>query len=162
MAKKTTITAALVILVVLPLALVGAFVSASDAQTAAVERIAGTDRFATAAEISHVYWEDQREVTAVYIANGTTMVDAVSAGATLGTLPSRGFLERGPLLLVTRDAIHPETRAELERLNAGDPERDDNLPSPPCRVVVFGGTSAVSDAVVADIQSYVDPNQAKC
>jgi putative cell wall-binding protein len=97
-------------------------------------RLNGNDRYQTAAQISMATW-DQGEVLEVVLANGTTFPDALAWGAS--------GLGSGPLLLTERDRLPDATRAELARLK-------------PCYVVVLGGTSAVSDAVFADAEQYVD------
>lgn len=85
-------------------------------------RIAGADRYATAAAISSAFWEPG-QATVVYIANGWT-VDATAAGASVN----------GPILLVDYGETVPSvTLAEITRLA-------------PVQVVAIGGTASVSDA----------------
>ena len=90
-------------------------------------RVAGLDRFATAARLSESAFEPG--VPAVYVASGASVADALVAGAAAGATGA-------PLLLVDRDTVPGATAAELERLRPG-------------RVVVIGGTAAVSDAVLS-------------
>ena len=94
-----------------------------------VTRRAGSDRYATAAAVSAgMFWP---QPPMVFIATGTDFPDALSAGA-------QG-VNRGPMLLVTRDSVPEATAAELRRLR-------------PNTVAVVGGPSAVSDQVVAQLR----------
>lgn len=88
------------------------------------ERIAGDDRYATAALLAE--HARQAGVPVVYVVNGTSLADAVVAAAA-------GRIAGGPVLLVTPGAIPATTRRALAVLAPG-------------RVIVIGG--AVSDAVV--------------
>jgi len=93
---------------------------------APVERLAGLDRFATAAAISRSAFPDGART--VYVATGADYPDALAGGAAAAAA-------EGPVLLVG-DGVPEVTAAELERLS-------------PERIVVLGGAAAVSDAVVA-------------
>jgi putative cell wall-binding protein/uncharacterized protein YkwD len=95
------------------------------ATSAQVTRIAGPDRFATAAMISQAHFAPGRQV--VYLATGANFPDALAGGAAAG-------LQDGPILLTTRDAVPTATAAELQRLH-------------PARIVVLGSAAIVSDAV---------------
>ena len=88
-------------------------------------RIGGTNRYATAAAISEATF--QPLVPVVYLATGEAFPDALAGAAA-------GAFSGGPVLLVTKDAVPPETDAELQRLL-------------PVSIVILGGTSAVSPAV---------------
>jgi putative cell wall-binding protein len=96
--------------------------------TAAVStaRLAGADRFATAAAVSAATFAPEAPVA--YVASGESWPDALAAAPVAAA-------EGGPVLLVTRDAIPEATVAELDRLR-------------PRRIVVLGGPAVVSDAVV--------------
>jgi putative cell wall-binding protein len=101
-----------------------------------VDRYSGVDRYATAALISNQTFAPS--VPVVYVATGTAFPDALSGGPA-------AFDDGGPLLLVTKDAIPSATQEELTRLAA-------------TKVIVLGGTAAVSDAVVTALDAYsVDP-----
>lgn len=100
--------------------------------TGGVSRIAGADRFATAARISAAYFAPGAPVA--YIATGRSFPDALSAGAAAARLG-------GPVLLVEQAAIPAVVRAELIRLA-------------PKRIVVAGGPASVGDAVVAALRSF--------
>jgi putative cell wall-binding protein len=99
--------------------------------TGSVTRIGGADRYATAVQLSAATFSPGVEVA--FIATGSGFADALAAGpAALGD---------GPVLLATRDAIPSSTAAELDRLNPG-------------RIVVLGGESVVSAAVLEAARSY--------
>jgi spore germination protein YaaH/putative cell wall-binding protein len=100
--------------------------------TGPVTRLAGGDRYATAAAISRAYFA--RGVPVAYVATGANFPDALSAGAAAAT---RG----APVLLVKRDAVPAATAAELTRLRPG-------------RIVVIGGTAVVGSAVASRLASY--------
>ncbi|HYD08575.1 MAG TPA: cell wall-binding repeat-containing protein, partial [Acidimicrobiales bacterium] len=86
-------------------------------------RIAGTNRYETAAALS----ARMGNVDTVYVATGHDYADALAVGPVAG-------IEGAALLLVEPDAVPEATADELERIGAA-------------RVVVVGGTAAVSDAV---------------
>ncbi|MBN9154220.1 MAG: cell wall-binding repeat-containing protein [Microbacterium sp.] len=93
-----------------------------------VGRVAGADRFGTAVEVSQsIYPSGSPDV--VYLANGMNYPDALAAGP--------AAIKHGGVLLTTGATSLPAaTAAELTRLA-------------PARIVVAGGTGAVSDAVLA-------------
>ena len=100
--------------------------------TGTVTRQAGPNRYATAAAISAGAFSPG--VPVAYVALGTNFPDALAAAAAAGHLG-------GPLLLVTTSSIPAETAAELARLKPG-------------RIVVAGGISVVSDAVLGALAAY--------
>lgn len=89
-----------------------------------VRRLAGANRYATSAAISATF----EEADTVYLATGANFPDALAGAALAAQGPS-------PVLLTTPDQLPPEVEAELARLS-------------PDTVVVLGGPTAVSDAVV--------------
>lgn len=89
--------------------------------TGSVSRVGGADRYATAANLSRSTYA--AGVLVVYVATGTGFADALSAAA-LGA----------PVLLARPLCVPASTKAELDRLD-------------PVRVVVLGGTAALSDDV---------------
>lgn len=97
----------------------------------AVERIHGSDRYGTAAQISST-WSPGPAVA--YLASGENYPDAMPAGALGGT-------HDGPVLLAKQDRLPSVTATELERLQ-------------PEHIVVLGGAQAVSDAVLAQLKDY--------
>ena len=102
------------------------------ATSGTVQRIAGDNRYATAARVSADTFAPG--VAVAYVATGTGFPDALSGVAAAG---SRG----GPILLVGADQIPSETAAELSRLRPG-------------RIVVLGGTGVVSAAVASGLSQY--------
>ncbi len=95
-------------------------------------RLSGADRFATAAAISKASFP--AGVAVAYIANGLNFPDALAGAAAAGAA-------KAPVLLVRPDAIPSSIATELARLHPG-------------RIVVLGGTSAVSDAVKTALATY--------
>lgn len=104
--------------------------SADAAPTAS--RIAGADRYATAAAVSAQSFSPG--VPAVYLATGETFPDAL-AGTPVAAKAG------GPVLLTQRDTLPASTAAELDRLN-------------PTQIIVLGGTTAVSQAVQDQLAPY--------
>ena len=97
-----------------------------------VERIAGNNRYATAAAVSADTFA--AGVPVAYIATGEMFPDALSGAGAAG-------MSGGPILLVRPDAIPAETASELSRLA-------------PARIVVLGASAVVSDAVAAGLIPY--------
>ncbi len=89
-------------------------------------RFSGTDRLQTAVEASKMAFPDGAPV--VYLATADAFPDALAAGAGASA-------EGGPVLLVRGDTLAPSVAAELRRLA-------------PQRIVVTGGTAAVSGSLV--------------
>ncbi|WP_131103782.1 cell wall-binding repeat-containing protein [Ornithinimicrobium sufpigmenti] len=94
-----------------------------------VDRLAGEDRYATAVAISQVHDAD---ASVVYIASGQNYPDALAGSSLAG-------YEGVPVLLTKQDRLSSVTADELERLN-------------PERIVVLGGSVAVSEDVVNEIE----------
>lgn len=103
----------------------------SDSGSGSVERIAGSDRFETAAKISQRRFSNG--TSKVFIANGSAMADALTGS---------GMLSNAPLLLVTRDQIPDSTHQELLRLDPG-------------QITIFGGRGVVSDQIRRQLEEYV-------
>lgn len=97
-----------------------------------VTRIAGGDRYATAAAISASAFSSGS--TKVFVTTGRDYPDALAAG-------SEAARQRVPILLVGTDDIPAVTAQELARLR-------------PSNIVVMGGPSVVSDAVLAGLGAY--------
>ena len=98
-----------------------------------VSRLAGTDRYRTAAAISKDGFGPGTPV--VYVATGHNFPDALAGGATAA-------LKDGPVLLVSGASIPKATHDELTRLK-------------PKRVVVLGGTAVVSESIRDDLNTYI-------
>jgi putative cell wall-binding protein len=96
------------------------------------KRLAGGDRYSTAAAVARDSFPTG-PVPVVYVATGEVAADALAAGPAAD-------VQGGPVLLVGRDAVPASTRTELTRLR-------------PQRIVVLGGTAAISDAVTTELQS---------
>ncbi|MEJ7801999.1 MAG: cell wall-binding repeat-containing protein [Candidatus Limnocylindria bacterium] len=97
-----------------------------------VARLAGADRYATAAAVSRGVFASG--VPAAFVATGANFPDALSAGPAAVKI-------RGPVLLTARDSTSQALRDELTRLK-------------PQKIYLLGGTSAVSDAVKQTLQRY--------
>jgi putative cell wall-binding protein len=97
-----------------------------------VQRLSGTNRYATSAAVSAASFEPG--VATVYVATGTNFPDALAAGAAAAERNS-------PLLLTAPTALPAETAAELTRLQ-------------PKSITVLGSSGAVSDAVASELASY--------
>lgn len=100
--------------------------------TAGATRTAGADRYETAIAISQAYTPG---VGTVYVANGLSYADALSAG------PAAAHLG-GPLLLTQQDALPATVKAEIVRLN-------------PAHIVIVGGIGVVSRAVRTELDGIV-------
>jgi subtilisin len=97
-------------------------------------RLAGPDRFGTAAAISAATFAPG--VPVVYIATAYAFPDALAGASAAGTI-------KGPVLLAAATGpLHSATAAELRRLA-------------PARIVILGGSGAISNAVATSLASYV-------
>ncbi len=99
-----------------------------------VVTIAAGDRYATAIEVAQHSFPSGAGT--VYIARGTDYPDALAGGPAAADAP-------GPILLVPETYLPASVATELLRLN-------------PNRVVILGGTAAVSDAVRVAIDALFD------
>lgn len=109
------------------------FGSSTSAQAATtVQRLSGSDRFATAAELSRANFA--AGVRVAYVTTGYNFPDAL---ATAPLAAKTG----GPVLLVAPGSIPAATRTELSRLR-------------PQRIVIVGGPSTVSTAVASALGAY--------
>jgi len=89
-------------------------------------RLAGPDRFGTAAAVSTLW----TSAATVYLANGMDFPDALAGAAAAGA-------KDAPVLLTRADALPESTASALVRLK-------------PTRIVVLGGAAVVSEAVAAE------------
>lgn len=96
-----------------------------------VTRLAGTNRYATAAKIAEGFGTG---IDTAYIATGDNFPDALAGAA-------RGGAVDGPVLLVQTDAVPAATAAALEALE-------------PTNVVLLGGTAVISAGVEAALADY--------
>jgi putative cell wall-binding protein len=95
------------------------------------ERVAGSDRYSTAAALSQLRF---RSASTVFVATGASFPDALAGSPAAAEA-------NGPILLTGRDTLPTATARELDRLN-------------PSRIVILGGTSAVSARVATQLRSY--------
>jgi putative cell wall-binding protein len=102
------------------------------AMSGEVERIGGADRYATAAAVSARTFGPG--VPVVSIATGANFPDALA-----GVSPTA--MQDGPILLVSPAGIPAATAAELARLQPG-------------KILVFGSTGVVSDAIAAQLAGF--------
>ncbi len=98
-----------------------------------VSRIAGANRYATAAKVSSTFLSPGIDVA--YVATGENFPDALAGSAAAGSGAG------GPILLVRPTSVPSETAAELNRLN-------------PKTIVVLGGTAAISAGVESALGAY--------
>ncbi|NLG23279.1 MAG: cell wall-binding repeat-containing protein [Actinomycetales bacterium] len=99
--------------------------------TGGLQRVAGTNRYETAANLASYYASGQPRV---YLASGEDFPDALAVAALAGK-------QHVPLLLTQGDRLTGSTRIQLDRLNPGE-------------VVVLGGTSTISKAVAEQAAAY--------
>lgn len=109
---------------------VSAVVQQQLAQFGQVSRIAGADRYATAALISQRF---SASVDTVYVASGRAFPDALAGAALAGANGS-------PVLLTSPTSLPASVRDALERLD-------------PQRIVVLGGTPSVNAEVFTQLRS---------
>ena len=95
-----------------------------------VRRIAGTDRYATAVAISQASHPTGAPV--VVLTTGGAFPDALAGGPAAAALGA-------PVLLIATDSVPPVVVDELDRLN-------------PARVLLLGGTAAVSPTPVDELE----------
>jgi putative cell wall-binding protein len=112
---------------------VGPEVTAELEKVAPVIRIDGPDRYAVSAAASARSFRTSTHT--VYVASGQAFPDAL-AGA------PAAIIDGAPVLLVTKDGIPAPVAAELERLS-------------PYRIVLLGGTAAVSPGVATRLEEYL-------
>jgi putative cell wall-binding protein len=94
-----------------------------------VSRVAGTDRYATAVELSRQRFPERFDfLNTVFVATGEAFPDALTGGPVYP-------VDAAPFLLVQHDAVPAVVATELARLH-------------PTNIVVLGGTAAISDATV--------------
>ncbi|USQ80068.1 cell wall-binding repeat-containing protein [Ornithinimicrobium faecis] len=97
-----------------------------------LQRVAGPDRYSTAAELARYY---PNGLDTVVIATGREFPDALSGAARAGE-------QAGPVLLVTADSVGSTTRDVLRYLT-------------PKQILIVGGQGAVSNKVETILKDYV-------
>lgn len=106
----------------------------AGAQVPTPERLAGADRFATAAAVSAGTFDPG--VARAFVATGEAFPDALAGGPLAGR-------NDAPVLLTGRDALPGSTADELDRLRPGT-------------ITVLGGSNAISEQVVAQLQAHTE------
>lgn len=115
-----------------PNAVAESVIDALDAHTAGtVTRVAGADRYATAAAISSSAFTS---ASLVYVVTGENYPDALAAGTVAAAA-------RAPLLLVRAGSVPAPTLAELGRLD-------------PNRIVIVGSTGVVGNGVATQLAAF--------
>jgi hypothetical protein len=108
---------------------VSSAVATALGKVAPVIRIAGTDRYATAALVSKAAFS---MATRALVATGNDFADALSGGSVAAGIP-------GPILLSKSTCLPSASRAEITRLGIG-------------RVTLLGGTGVLSGGVASLMQ----------
>jgi putative cell wall-binding protein/beta-lactamase superfamily II metal-dependent hydrolase len=98
-----------------------------------MKRLAGPDRYATAAEIVQDSFP-AGPVPVLFVATGEAFADALAGGPAADVMG-------GPVLPVAKAGIPAVIRSELSRLD-------------PARIVILGGPGAVSDTIASELQSF--------
>lgn len=114
-----------------PVSATGEFAPTAGDLAFSVERVAGANRYATAASVSRQFFSPN--VPVAVVATGWNFPDGLAAGPAADQLG-------GPVLFVTPTNIPSVTRTELVRLK-------------PQRIIVVGGTSVISSAVRAELDT---------
>ncbi|WP_255560147.1 cell wall-binding repeat-containing protein [Salinibacterium sp. M195] len=100
-----------------------------------VSRLAGANRYATAAAVSAASFEPG--VSVAYVANGSNFPDALAGAAVAGKVGA-------PVLLTSASSIPAVVKAELVRLK-------------PQRIVVLGGSGVISASLEKQLKAYAVP-----
>ncbi|MGB5935348.1 MAG: cell wall-binding repeat-containing protein, partial [Ornithinimicrobium sp.] len=119
-----------------------------EVRDAVAERVAGVDRYQTAANVAGRFSGFPGELDTVYVASGEVPADAVSAAAAAagGVVPEGMSAPGGgasPVLLVKKDSIPEATRDVLDAID-------------PAQVVVVGGGGRISVGVEEGLRGYAD------
>ena len=104
----------------------------ADTHRTEIIRLAGGDRYATAAAISR--WQFPAGASTVVVATGASFPDALAGSPAAARL-------NAPILLTTAGGLPAPTAAELARLK-------------PARIIALGGTGVVSDVVIGQLRAY--------
>ena len=92
-----------------------------------VYRLAGANRYATAAVVADGFHRDPSSRLVLFVASGQAYPDALAGAAVAG-------MTRGALLLTEADGLPTSTQTEIKRLQ-------------PNNIIILGGKGAVSDTV---------------
>ncbi len=127
---RRALTAAALVVAALAAAVVTTAPAGAVGATA-TDRLAGANRYATAAEVATATFPDGSDV--VVLATGESFADALAASGVAGA-------NGAPVLLTLRDDLPEVTATAIDTLGATD-------------VVVMGGTAAVGTAVVDELEA---------
>ncbi|WP_051254651.1 cell wall-binding repeat-containing protein [Halobacillus kuroshimensis] len=94
------------------------------------DRLAGSNRFETAVEISKAGWN---KADTVILSTASNFPDALAGGPLAKEIDA-------PILLVQKDRLTDTTRAEMERLKASE-------------VIILGGGGVISELVVTEVKA---------
>ncbi|USQ80198.1 cell wall-binding repeat-containing protein [Ornithinimicrobium faecis] len=108
-------------------------VLAALGELAPAERVAGDNRYETAAALTQAYAEDG---DTLYVASGATFPDALAGGSLSGSTSA-------PMLLTRADLLPSATAAEIERLS-------------PQGITILGGPESINTDVEAKLQELLD------
>lgn len=97
-----------------------------------VDRLAGDDRYGTAVAISQAGWSSARSVI-LTSGNDSNLVDALTSAPLAKA-------KNAPILFTGSDVLHPQTEAEIHRLDAGD-------------VYVTSGQDVIPDNLLTELRS---------
>ncbi|MGY1550963.1 cell wall-binding repeat-containing protein [Microbacterium sp. A588] len=100
----------------------------------AASRIAGSDRYETAAAVSQAAFGDPKAVEVVFVTTGASFADSLSAGPV-------ATVRNAPVLLAHNNGLPRATIDELRRLS-------------PKEIVIVGGTGVISRSVGDQLKSY--------
>ncbi len=114
----------------IPESTVNSLKAAAGASTAV--RLAGLDRYGTAANIAAQFFPTTESV--VFVATGQNFPDALAGAAAAGD-------QGAPVLLVRGNAVPGETATQLDRLN-------------PTTIYVLGGDQVILPSVITALQPY--------
>lgn len=135
MTATRTVTAALAAVIFMAWSVVLAASPPADARNAdvVVKRLAGPSRYETACEVSRARYPNGA-ASAVYVANGQTLADALTV-----------FPQDGPTLLTRATSTPQCVLDEVRRLAASAPGT--------FTVVVAGGSDVISQAVASELEA---------
>lgn len=107
----------------------------SSGSVAKTSRLAGNDRYGTAAAIAAAAYPNGDNAKVVYLANGTASADATVGGF----IDNKDFL-KGPMLLIAKDSIPASVNTYLQAVKAKHPG---------LTLKALGGDGVVSETAIA-------------
>lgn len=109
---------------------------ARGADLVVTQRLAGDDRFSTAAMVARAAFPSGSDVAV--LVSGVDSADSLAASGLSGALADVAGVSAGPVLLSQRDHVPEATWSALDRLGVE-------------KVVLVGGKAAIADTVEADL-----------